>query len=206
MNGWCTGHHTMALIFVCAYSHTTNHIGAKPHGRGEMRSGRLVRTRGGGALVADTLTHRRLPASSHQSFPRRLCSSPLVLRPVVLRMSRSRGSSRSFFLRHWLRCHQSGDPAVISCSRRRHCRPPSLEWQCANCNRSRGVHMCHHISNRSRGCMCVAVAVEFTIVAIAGAAVAAHNDLPQSQAVMSHIRLQSRVVRSNCRPQSGIVA
>ena len=54
--------------------------------------------------------------------------------------------------------------------------------------------------------MCVAVAVEFTIVAIVGAAVAAHNDLPQSQAVMYHIRMQSRVVRSNCRPQSGIVA
>jgi len=54
--------------------------------------------------------------------------------------------------------------------------------------------------------MCVAVAVEFTIVAIAGAAVAAHNDLPQSQAVVYHIRMQSRVVRRNCRPQSGIVA
>ena len=54
--------------------------------------------------------------------------------------------------------------------------------------------------------MCVAVAIEFTIVAIAGAAVAAHNDLPQSQAVVYHIRMQSRVVRRNCRPQAGIVA
>ena len=54
--------------------------------------------------------------------------------------------------------------------------------------------------------MCVAVAVEFTILAIVGAAVAAHNDLPQSQAVMYHIRMQSRVALSNCRPQCGIVA
>ena len=67
--------------------------------------------------------------------------------------------------------------------------------------------MCASVSVTAvAGCMCVAVAVGFTIVAIWGAAVAAHNDLPQSQAVVYHIRMQSRVVRRNCRPQSRVVA
>jgi hypothetical protein len=47
-------------------------------------------------------------------------------------------------------------------------------------------------------CMCVAVAVEFTIVAIAGAAVAAHAYLmicrSRRQSCNYHIRMQSRVV------------
>ena len=38
---------------------------------------------------------------------------------------------------------QSPSPSplqVISCRLRHHCQQPGLEWQCANCNRSRGVH------------------------------------------------------------------
>ena len=185
----------MALIFLCAYSPLPKVIGAMMHGgRGEKKQWfvRGRRTRRGTvhpAAVApppshlivlhQSFPHRRRSASSHQLFLHRLCSSPLVLRPLVLRMYRSRGSRSSFFLRNWLRW-QPGDPTIISdfpcgspCNRHRHCRPPSLE---------------------------------FAFVAIVGAAVAAHNGLPQSQAVMSHIRLQSRVVRSNCRPQFVIVA
>ena len=196
----------MALIFLCAYSQLPKVIGAMMHGRRGEKTQWFVRgrrTRRGTvhpAAVApppshlivlhQSFPHRRRSASSHQLFLHRLCSSPLVLRPLVLRMYRSRGSRSSFFLRNWLRW-QPGDPAVISCSRRRHCRPPSLEWQCATCNRR---------------CHCRPPSLEFTFVAIVGAAVAAHNGLPQSQAVVSHIRLQSRVVRSNCRPQFAIVA
>ena len=195
----------MALIFLCAYSPLPKVIGARKNcwkGKKKQRLVRRRRARRRGApsavvpppshliVLHQSFPHRRRYASSHQLFLHRLRSSPLVLGLVVLRMSRSRGSRSSFFLRNWLRW-QPGDPTVISCSRRRHCRPPSLEWQCATCNRRRH---------------CRPPSLEFTFVAIVGAAVAAHNGLPQSQAVMSHIRLQSRVVRSNCRPQFAIVA
>ena len=193
----------MALIFRCAFFWAIRHGGAKRNKLRDPRKdvdamavavvadGALaVAWVAGGALVSDAMVHPRHPLREllHHSpahirrTARRLCSSPLVLRilrsgatsQVGLRITSSgrhgQSSSRPVFRRV-----SRGGEGGSSCSRCHLCRPPSTEWPCATCNRSRGVHVCHHFSNRSRGVhVCVAVAVEFTIVAIAGAAVAAH--------------------------------
>ena len=117
----------------------------------------------GGALVADAMFHPPLREAFHHSpghirrTPRRLCSSPLILRILrsgatsLVGLMFTRSSGRSPVFRRITRVVSRGGGIGGSCSRCHHCRPPSIEWPCATCSRSRGVHVCHHFSNRSRG-------------------------------------------------------
>jgi hypothetical protein len=217
----------MALIFRCAYFGAIRHGGAKRNELRDPRSGAIVDAMAvavvadgalavawvaGGALVSDAMVHPRHPlreslhhSPAHiRSIARRLCSSPLVLRilrsgatsQVGLRSTRSgrQGQSSS---RPVVRRVSRGGEGGSSCSRCHLCRPPRAEWPCAICNRSRGVHVCHHFSNRSRGVhVCCSRRRIHNCCDRRGRSrgTCLFNDLPQSQAVVYHIRMQSRVV------------
>lgn len=190
----------MALIFRCAYVWAIRHGGATGNELRDPRGGAVVEARAvavvadgalavawmaGGALVSDAMLHPRHPlreslhhSPAHiRSIGRRLCSSPLVFRilrsgatsQVGLRIIRS--GRRRRVVRSVSRGGggvEVSAVAVTTVDREVLNGLAQLATAVAEC-------MCATTSVTAVAeCMCVAVAAEFTIIATAGAAVAAH--------------------------------